>query len=115
MRWLLDEMYPPSAAAELGRLGHDARSVAGSALAGSDDEHLYGLAASEGRVLVTENFADYAFLVMRSLERSARRSVVAFVRKSDLPARTALGPALARRLDAWADANPSPPPGTHWP
>lgn len=46
MRWLLDEMYPPSAAAELERLGHDALSVAGSALAGSDDEHLYELAAS---------------------------------------------------------------------
>ena len=39
-------MYPPSAAAELGRLGHDALSVAGSALAGSDDELLYELAAS---------------------------------------------------------------------
>lgn len=115
MRWLLDEMYPPSAAAELERLGHDALSVAGSALAGSDDEHLYELAASEDRVLVTENFADYALLATRSLERSAPRGVVAFVRKSDLPSGTALGPALARRLDAWANANPSPPPGTHWP
>jgi len=115
VRWLLDEMYPPAAAAELGRLGHDARSVAGSALAGADDEHPYELAAGEDRVLVTENFADYALLVTRSLERSAPRGVVAFVRKSDLPSGTALGPALARRLDAWADANPSPPPGTHWP
>ena len=115
MRWLLDEMYPPAAAAELGRLGHDARSVAGSALAGSDDEYLYELAASEGRVMVTGNFADYAFLVTRSLERGPPRGVVAFVRKSDLPSGTALGSALARRLDAWAAANPSPPPGTHWP
>lgn len=108
-------MYPPAAAAGLGRLGRDARGVAGSALAGSADEHLYGLAASEGRVVVTENFADYAFLATRSLERGAPRGVVAFVRKSDLPSGTALGAALARRLDAWADANPSPPPGTRWP
>lgn len=108
-------MCPPSAAAELERLGHDALSVAGSALAGSDDEHLYELAASEDRVLVTENFADYAVLVTRSLERSASRGIVAFVRKSDLPSPSALGPALARRLDAWANTNPSPPPGTHWP
>ena len=108
-------MYPPSAAVELGRLGHDAFSVAGSALAGSDDEHLYELAAGEGRVIVTENFADFASLVTRSLERSTPRGVVAFVRKSDLPSGTALGAALARRLDAWAKANPSPPPGTHWP
>ncbi|WP_428120009.1 DUF5615 family PIN-like protein [Candidatus Poriferisodalis sp.] len=37
MRWLLDEMFPPAAAAELQRLGHDARGVAASALAGSPD------------------------------------------------------------------------------
>jgi len=40
VKWLLDEMFPPTAAAELRRLGHDARSVAGSMLAGTDDEHL---------------------------------------------------------------------------
>ena len=115
MKWLLDEMFPPAAAAELRRLGHDARSVAGSALAGTDDEHLYKLAAGEGRVVVTENFADYASLVAQNLERGAPRGLVAFVRKSDLPSGSALGPALARRLDAWADTNPSPPPGSHWP
>ena len=115
MKWLLDEMYPPSAAAELRRLGHDAHSVAGSALAGSDDEHLYELAACEGRIVVTENFADYASLMTRSLERSDPRGLVALLRKSDLPSGSALGPALARRLDAWASANPSPPPGLHWP
>ena len=108
-------MYPPAAAAELERFGHDAHSVAGSVLAGSDDEHLYELAAGEDRVMVTENFADYAFLVTRSLERGTPRGVVAFVSKSDLPSGTAMCPALARRLDTWAGANPSPPPGTHWP
>lgn len=115
MKWLLDEMYPPSAAAELQRLGHDARSVAGSTLAGSDDEHLYEPAAVDGRIVVTENVADYASLVTRGLERSAPRGAVAFLRKSDLPSGSALGPALARRFAAWADANPSPSPGLHWP
>ena len=85
MKWLLDEMFPPSAAVELRRLGHDARSVADSLLAGSDDEQLYELAADQGRVVVTENFADYASLVARDLERGAARGIVAFVRKSDIP------------------------------
>ena len=71
MKWLLDEMFPPTATAELRRLGHDARSVAGSMLAGTDDEHLYELAIGEGRVIVTENFADYASLVAQNLERGA--------------------------------------------
>ena len=63
---------------------------------------------------VTPNLRRH-LLVTRSLERSAPRGVVAFVRKSDLPSGTALAPALARRLDAWAAANPTPPSGTHWP
>ncbi len=97
MKWLLDEMFPPTAAAELRRLGHDARSVAGSMLAGTDDEHLYELAIGEGRVIVTENFADYASLVAQNLERGASHGLVAFVRKSDLP--------LGQRVGACARAS----------
>ncbi len=115
MNWLIDEMYPPSTAAELGRLGHDAVGVAGSALVGSSDDELYELAAAEGRVVVTENCSDFSSLLTRDVEHGSSPCVVAFVRKAALPAGSALGPALARRLDAWADANPSPPPGAHWP
>ena len=64
---------------------------------------------------MTENFADYASLAAQNLERDAPHGLVAFVRKSDLPSGSALGPGLARRLDAWVDTNPSPSPGSHWP
>ena len=115
MKWLIDEMYPPAAAEELRRRGHDAVSVAGTVLVSSSDDELYELAVAEDRVVVTENYSDFSSRQRRDVEYESPRCVVVFVRKSALPTGGALGPALARRLDAWAEANPSPWPGAYWP
>lgn len=63
MRYLLDEMYPPAAAAGLRSRGIDA--VAVKELAdppGSDDHSLLVWAHEQKRVVVTENVPDFARL-----------------------------------------------------
>ena len=115
MRWLLDEMFPPAAAAELQRLGHDARGVAASALAGSPDAHIYEVAVTEGRIVVTENYPDFVTLLSDRIANGAPHAPIVCISKVGLPDGSALGPALAQRLDAWARANPDPYPGPHWP
>ena len=60
MRLLIDEMYPPAIAEQLGKAGHDAISVQEDPEARAlDDSAVCGLALSAGRALVTENAADF--------------------------------------------------------
>ena len=60
MRLLLDEMYPPAIAEQLGRRGHDADAVAARAeLRALSDADLFACAQQERRVVVTENTADF--------------------------------------------------------
>ena len=60
---MLDEMYPPVAAGRLRARGVDALAVKESPdLQGLGDAELLGLAALDGRVLVTENISDFAIL-----------------------------------------------------
>ena len=114
MRWLLDEMLPPGAAEELNGRGHDATTVADLGLAGQPDPVIFDRAASEGRVVVTENIADFAVLLEQRLRNDQPVVPVVFVRKTDLPRRGALPHHLAGRLDRWAEANPDPYLGPHW-
>jgi hypothetical protein len=44
-----------------------------------------------------------------------RDLVLVFVLKKNLPPGGAQGPALAAILDRWADENPEPYLGAHWP
>ena len=60
MKWLIDEMLPPATAAELTALEHEALSAAEAGLGGSDDDAIYVTAVEHRRVIVTENFADFA-------------------------------------------------------
>ena len=62
MRWLLDEMLPAAAAVELAERGHDAVSVLDIGMGGAADAEIFDRAVREGRVVVTENFGDYATL-----------------------------------------------------
>ena len=114
MRWLLDEMLPPGAAEELNGRGHDATTVADLGLAGQPDPVIFDRALSEGRVVVTENIADFAVLLDQRLRNDQPVVPVVFVRKTDLPRRGALPHHLAERLDRWAEANPDPYLGPHW-
>ena len=107
MRFLLDEMYPPSAAALLReRHGRDADHVTEVGLAGVDDADVAAVARQENRALVTENVVDFA---------DERDVVLIFVPKNRLPSGGAMNAALADLLDRWATANPEPFIGPHWP
>jgi predicted nuclease of predicted toxin-antitoxin system len=115
VKWLLDETLPPATAAHLAELGHDAISVHDVELAGSDDDDVFAFAVSAQRIVVTENFADYAEIVERRLSRDDPCVPVVFVRKSDFPPGGALPAHLAGHLDRWAIQHPEPYVGFHWP
>lgn len=115
MRWLLDEVLPPSCAVELRSLGHDASTVLELGMAGAEDADVFARAIKEARLVVTENFSDYTTLVSDALNGRQPCAPVVFVRRENLPRRGALGVHLARHLHAWAGANPDPYLGLHWP
>ena len=107
MRLLLDEMFPSEAAGHLREeFGHDAVHVTDLGLRGAPDAHVAAVARAEGRVMVTENVADYAH---------EPDVVLVCVLKRNLPAGGAQARALADLLDAWCRANPTPYVGQHWP
>ena len=108
-------MLPPDVAVELNSRGHDAAHVNGVGLAGQPDLIVFDAAVAEARIVVTENVADHAALADQRLRDGQPCVPVVFVRKSELPRRGALAPHLADRLDRWAQANPDPYLGTHWP
>ena len=106
-------MLPARTAAELNALGHDALSVHDAGLAGAPDEAVYLLALAETRVVVTENFADFALLLTERNDRGEPCAPVLFVRKRSFPE-------PGRSLSTWlvtstAGLNPEPFPGIHWP
>ena len=60
MKLLLDEMWTPAVASALRDRGHDVIAVIERPeLRGRDDESILNLALFKGRVIVTENVADY--------------------------------------------------------
>jgi predicted nuclease of predicted toxin-antitoxin system len=115
VKWLLDAMLPPAAADELDRLGHDAVSVLRMEMGAADDAKVFERAVTDGRVMVTENFADFAALLADRQNRGEPATPVVFVRRDNLPRRGALAGHLARKLHQWARANPEPYVGLYWP
>lgn len=107
MRFLIDEMFPPAAAQQLREDGrHAAEHVRDVGLAGAPDDEVISFARAHEAVVVTENVADFAIVP---------ELVVVIVRKGDLPAGGAQANALATRLQRWAEDNPRPYLGHHWP
>jgi hypothetical protein len=105
--FLVDEMFPPAAAALLrDKFGHDAVHVAEAGLRGADDIQVAAAARATGRAIVTENVAGFA---------AERDLVLVFVLKKNLPAGRAQAAALAAVLDRWALEHPDPYLGPHWP
>lgn len=115
MRWLIDEMLPPGLESLLCEVGHDAVSVSSLDMRGASDVEVFELAVSQARVVVTENFADFARMMQQRHARSEPCTPVAFVRKPDRGASGSLAVRLAERLHAWAKDNPDPYVGLHWP
>jgi predicted nuclease of predicted toxin-antitoxin system len=115
VKWLLDAMLPLATTDELDRLGHDAVSVLRMEMGAADDAKVFERAVTDGRVIVTENFADFAALLADRQNRGEPATPVVFVRRDNLPRRGALAGHLARKLDEWARANPEPFVGLYWP
>jgi hypothetical protein len=105
--FLIDEMFPATTAQLLrDSYGHDAVHVFEVGLQAAEDAHVATVARAEGRAIVTENVADF----------SAERDVVlVFVLKKNLPAGGSQAAALAKVLHQWAEKNPDPYVGAHWP
>lgn len=105
--FLIDEMFPPAVARLLREeYGHDAVHVNEVGLQASDDAHVAAAGRAEGRAVVTENVADYV---------AERDLVLVFVLKKNLPPGGGQAAALAKALDRWADDQPEPYIGPHWP
>ena len=88
------------------RYGRDAVHVAEVGLGGIDDALIARWARGEGRVVVTENVADFA---------GEEDLVMIVVLKRNLASGAAQAAALADVLDRWMEAHPDPYRGHHWP
>src|SRR3954452_22936165 len=97
-------MLPPGVIDLLDARGHDATTPALLGAHNLPDDTLVQLAASDGRVIVTENASDFA---------AVTTCVVLFVRKSWWPT-ASLPTRLAAALGRWAEASPAPAPIPHW-
>jgi Domain of unknown function (DUF5615) len=100
--FLVDEMFPIAAAATLrDTYGHDAVHVAEVELQATDDTQVAAAVRAQGRAVVTENVADFATARIHPQEEPAAGGGQAA--------------ALAKVLDLWAQTNPDPYLGPHWP
>jgi hypothetical protein len=115
VRWLIDEMLPPAIADLLTELGHDAVSVEAAGRRGAHDRELVELAVDERRCIVTENVADFASLVGERSRRGDACVPIVFVRKTAFGRGGRLVTRLAQHLHRWAEENPEPYAGVHWP
>lgn len=105
--FLIDEMFPATTAEVLReKYSRDAVHLFEVGLRAAEDAEVAALARAEGRAVVTENVADFA---------AERDVVLVFVLKKNLPAGGAQASALATVLDTWAQHNPRPYLGAHWP
>jgi hypothetical protein len=86
VRLLLDEHYSPKIAIELRKRGHDVVSVTErDDLRGLGDRELWSFASAEGRVLMTENVADFMPLVREAAAQAERHFGVVFTSPRSLP------------------------------
>ena len=113
MRFLVDEMLPPSLAADLRALGHDALDVREVGLGSHSDREILVVAARESWVVVTENFGDFTRLVEEALREGRASAPIALVRRGRGSGGLVVD-RLSRALDRWARSNPEPWVGPHW-
>jgi tagatose-1,6-bisphosphate aldolase non-catalytic subunit AgaZ/GatZ len=105
--FLIDEMFPPAAAVLLReKYGRDAVHVAEVGLQSAADAQVAAAARADGLAVVTENVVDFA---------AELDVVLVFVLKKNLPVGGGQASALAAVLDRWAQEQPEPYVGQHWP
>ena len=108
-------MLPRTLAQQLTDLDHDAVTVHDVDLAGPSDDDGFELAVLQERLIVTENFADFARLLEQQQNSGVPCVPVVFVRKSSFRRGGGLAAHLAKRLDKWARDHQDPYIGPHWP
>jgi predicted nuclease of predicted toxin-antitoxin system len=110
-RLLLDEMFSPAIAAELGKLGHDVTAVADQPdLRSKSDEEIFAWASTQERWLLTENVKDFRPIMLRALQAGPLGCGLLFTSSRTFPRSRKNSGSLIRALDAWLTARPPPPP-----
>jgi hypothetical protein len=111
---LLDEMFSPAIAAELGKLGHDVIAVADRPdLCSKSDEDIFAWASTQKRWLLTENVKDFRPIMLRALQAGPSSGCgLLFTSSRTFPRSRKNSGSLIRALDAWLTAGPPPPPAT---
>lgn len=110
MKLLLDEMHGPAVAEQLRRRGRDARAIAEiGELRGMADIDVLRCAASDRRVVVTENVKDFAQVHAALIATDVRHAGVIFTHPRRFP-RAARG-AASRLADALERFLADVPPG----
>jgi len=104
LKFLVDSMLPPDTAELLAAAGHDATTPARLGAHNLPDDTLIALAATDRRLIVTENASDFA---------AVTTCPVLLVRKSWWPPES-LAAKLADALDRWASVNEQPGNWAHW-
>jgi hypothetical protein len=110
-RLLLDEMFSPQIAPELGRHGHDVVAVAADPeLAGLPDEQVLEWATSQGRRLVTENVKDHEVLRRAAAAQGRTHAGLLYCSPRRFPRDRRFAGALVVALDKLAAAGQLPGP-----
>jgi predicted nuclease of predicted toxin-antitoxin system len=113
VRLLLDEIFSPTIAAELGQLGHDVMAVADRPdLRSKSDPEIFAWASTEKRWLLTENVKDFRPIMLRALSAGAPGCGLLFTSSRAFPRSRKNPGSLIRALDAWLTAGPPAPPVT---
>lgn len=101
MKLLVDEMYSPAVAEQLRSRGHDAVAVGEvPGLAGAADSALLDWSRREGRVILTENVADFLPLHAAALQNGEGHAGLVFTSNASFPrGRASTTGALVRALD----------------
>jgi len=101
VKLLVDEMYSPAIAVDLRSRGHDAvavQEIPGGP--GLSDDALLRRARDDGRVLLTENVADFLALHAIFLQSGGRHCGLVFASNATFPrARASTVGALVKALD----------------
>lgn len=96
MKLVLDEHLSPAVAEELRRRGHDVVAAGEAGLRGQPDAALLGWAVSEGRAVLTADYADFRGLHEVYLSRGERHPGIVLVSRRFSLAQAAFG----RLIDA---------------
>jgi predicted nuclease of predicted toxin-antitoxin system len=114
VRFLIDEMYGGRVAERLRERHHDAVHVREIGLGGAPDADVLARAAEEGRVLVTENAADFLPLLDQRQGAGMAMTPVLVALTAGRGVSGALHTRLADAIDKWAASNADPYAHVHW-